>query len=513
MRHGLAARLAVAVTAGLVLVTSMADPAIALAPGPPERQGTLCHSEVARAQTESLRHLLPDRWWEHAAGLYLCTFKPGRGYAHVLSLDPGKAFEELADIRAQGFQAIEIFAPADGRFGYAGLDMTDPYNVDRELGTMEDFRCFVRLAHGNGIAVVVFLNVGYFSFEAPAWLQACADRKAGRDTEKVRWFSWADSPDAPPPALPEDHFFAAGVVPPGTPDAPNTWGWQYSDEAGCYYWARWQAKDEHGNWVGLPQTDWGSEEWPREAERIIRFWMDTGIDGMLIDAPMCYSRFTWAKNNRHITDVISSYGNAFIQPEGGRDVAWLTEGGYNCLQDYGLGHSLRHAIREGEPSRIEESLRGYRDLVVGAGGVVYAKVERIEDPQQRRLQTATVASVGDILVYGTDDMPGPDEEEQWLLRTRFGHPAFQFQASRRRLSTNANGSCYAFLKTAQDGSERVLVVLNFGGSPQMVEVDLSGVATAGLVNLRTGERLDRALPFSAGLPAHGYAFFQVLPAR
>jgi hypothetical protein len=473
----------------------------------------MCRSEIQEVRIVGLRHLLPDRWWEKAAGLYLCTFKPGRGYAHVLSLDPGKAFEELADIRAQGFQAIEIFAPAQGRFGYAGLDMTDPYTIDRELGTMEDFRCFVRLAHGNGIAVVVFLNVGYFSIEAPAWLEACMDKKAGRDTEKVRWFSWADSPGAPPPALPEERFFTAGVVPPGAPDAPKTWGWQYSDEAGCYYWARWQAKDEHANWVGLPQLDWGSEEWPLEAERIIRFWMDTGIDGMLIDAPMCYSHLTWAKNNKHITDMISTYGKTFIQAEGVADAAWLTEGGYNCLQDYRLQERLTEALRTGDPKPIEESLRAYRDLVAGEGGVLYTKVHWVEDRQQRRLLAATIAGIGDMLVYGTGDKPGPDKEEQWLLRTRFTHPALHQLAGRRQLPSNAEGTCYAFLKTARDGSERVLVVLNFCGSAQTVGVDLSGVAMAGLVNLKTGEWLDRGPAFGVELPAYGYAFFQVAPAH
>jgi len=471
----------------------------------------MSQSETQKVQMAGLRHLLPDRWWEQAAGLYLCTFKPGRGYAHVLSLDPEKVAEEMAGIRAQGFQAVEIFAPAEGRFGYAGLDMTDPYSVDRELGTMEDSRRFVRLAHGNGIAVVIFLNVGYFSIEAPAWLEACTDRKAGRDTEKVRWFSWADSPEAPPPAVPEDRAFSAGVIPPGTADAPKTWGWQRSDAAGCYYWARWQAKDADGNWVGLPQTDWGSEEWPREAERIIRFWMETGIDGIIVDAPCCYSRLTWEANNRYITDVISDYGNTYIQAEGCGEVAWITEGGYNCLQDYRLGERLAEAIRTGDPRPIEESLRAYRDLVVDSGGVLYTKVHGVEAREQRRLHAAAVASIGDTLVYGTRDMPGPDEEEQWLLRTRFVHPAFHHSASRRRLPTNADSTHYAFLKTARDGSERVLVVLNFSGSAHTVEVDLSSVDAAGLVDLRTGERFDRSPAFRVPLRAYGYAFFQALP--
>ncbi len=481
----------------------------------------MCQGGMQRVQSAALRHLVPDRWWEKAAGLYLCTFKPNRGYARVLHLDPAKAAAEVAEMRAQGFQAIEIFAPAEGRFGYAGLDMTDPYRVDPELGTMGDFRRFVRLAHSNGVAVVLFLNIGYFSFEAPAWLEACADRKAGRDTEKVRWFSWAESPDAPPPSPPEDRLFSEGVIPGADSDAPKTWGWQHSDLAGCYYWARWQAKDKDGNWVGLPQLDWGSREWPEEAERIVRFWMNTGIDGMIIDAPGCYSRLTWEANNKHITGVIANYGNAFIQSEGVSKMAWMTEGGYNCLQNYGLSflggkwqeNSIVSAIRNGDPRPIEETLRGYRDLAANAGGVLYTKVEGIEDRQQRRLQAATVAGIGDMLVYGTADRPGPDEKEQWLLQMRYCHPALHQLASRRRLATNADSKYYAFLKTARDGSERVLVVLNFCSSPEMVEVDMSNVATAALIDLKTGEWFDRTLPFRVELPAYGYAFFQVLPVH
>jgi len=64
--------------------------------------------------------------------------------------------------------------------------------------------------------------------------------------------------------------------------------------------------------------------------------MDTGIDGMLIDAPLCYPSQTWEHNRRHITSVIASYGNTYIQAEGGRDAAWISDAGYNSIQDYGI---------------------------------------------------------------------------------------------------------------------------------------------------------------------------------
>ncbi len=475
--------------------------------------GTECGCKGTEVRVSALRDLLPERWWEEASAFYICTFKPGRPYAHLLSLDPEKAGRELAAIRAQGFDVVEVFAPAEGRCGYAGLDMTDPYNVDRELGTMDDFRRFVRMAHTNGLAVVIFLNIGYFSLEAPAWLEACADKKAGRDTEKVRWFSWADSPDAPPPTVPENRAFSAGVLPPGTPDAPKTWGWQKSEEAGCYYWARWQAKDEDGNWIGLPQTDWGSGTWPQEAERIIRFWMDTGIDGIIVDAPCCYSQLTWERNNRHITGPIASYGNVYIQAEGVGEPAWISEGGYNCLQDYRLQERLADAWKTGDPRPIEECLRNYHDFVVGAGGVMYTKAYRLDSVEQRRLHAAIVVALGETLVYGTADKPGPDEEERWLLRLRSGNRAFHHNAARRKLPTNADEKHYAFLKTASDGSARVVVVSNFSASAETVEVDLSTVAGAGLIDLKTARRIEREPALRVPLPAYGYAYFQVIPPQ
>lgn len=68
------------------------------------------------------------------------------------------------------------------------------------------------------------------------------------------------------------------------------------------------------------------------------------------------------------------------------------------------------------------------------------------------------------------------------------------------------------LRTAAGESERMLVVMNFQATPQTVDVDLSGVATAGLVELTSGETLSRQYPFKIELPAYGYRLFQVKPA-
>jgi glycosidase len=237
-------------------------------------------------------------------------------------------------IKGEGFQVIEIFAPAEGLRAYNGLDTKNHYRIDPDLGTMDDFRRLVRLAHSKGLAVVIFHNIGYHSAEAPDWLEACDLKKAGKTEGKVKWFLWADKPDAPPPLTEDSEFYVANSPAGDSPSRPATWGWQRSERAGCYYWARWEARTAGGGRVGLPADNWGSEERTMEAERIMKAWMDTGIDGMLLDAPLFYPGLTWEKNNRAITDVILSYGNTMVQPEGGRTLPWITEGKYNCIQEW-----------------------------------------------------------------------------------------------------------------------------------------------------------------------------------
>ena len=141
----------------------------------------------------------------------------------------------------------------------------------------------------------------------------------------------------------------------------------------------------------------------------MRFWMDTGIDGMIIDAVNWYVDHTWALGRRRMTDVIASYDNSYSQPEGAGGfredpVAWITEGGWNSVQDYGLGiwwesgsDVIRNAIETGDPRPIERALRDYHDRVVAAGGTLYQYAPKFKDAPRQAFATAVVAAVGDLL--------------------------------------------------------------------------------------------------------------------
>jgi hypothetical protein len=464
------------------------------------------------------RDQVPRRWWESASGIVRVTINPG-GHGVPFPIDPVKAAPILDDYKARGISAIEIFAPYHGGRSFGGLDAIDRFNINPEVGTMEDFRALVRLIHSKGMAVISFDNLGYCSSEAREFLKAADDVRAGRDTAEARRFLWADRADAPPPAPDNDKFFM--VRPRHLPDYDpvNAEFWEYNERAGKYFWTKWQGPNLSGKVVRLPQYNWRSEEFQQYAEREVRFWMDTGLDGMIVDAVNWYVGHTWEQDRHRIADVVRSYGNAYTQPEGGGafyedPLGWIQEGGWTSVQEYDLfvfwekKDVINTAVDTGDPRPIEPALRDYHDPVVAAGGVLYFFFPEIPQSPKGRLAQAMIASVGDLLAFGPTTGP-PQKGWVPLLKMKAAHPAFQNTSTRRHIPTSADDKYYAFLRTAGDGSERVLAVMNFQSIPQTVQVDMSGVSGEALEDLTTGESVPRRNPLPVTLPAYGYRFYVV----
>jgi Alpha amylase, catalytic domain/Maltogenic Amylase, C-terminal domain len=475
------------------------------------------------------RERVADRWWESAAAMVRVS---PRGKSPFPIKDTARLEAALDGLRAQGITTVEVFAPAEGGRSFGGLDTIDRYRLEPAAGTMDDFRKLVRLAHARNMAVISFDNLGYSSVEAVEFLKAADDVREGRATREASFFVWSDSKDAPPPSEGADRvFFVRPTHLPGA--APGTFYesskheyWEWSARARKFYWTKWGGEDRQGRKVRLPQYDWRSLAFQEEAEKIVRFWMDTGIDGMVIDAVNWYIGCTWELSRRRMTDVISSYGNAYAQPEGAGafredPVGWVTEGGWNSVQDYGLGiwwedgtNVIKNAIDTGDPRPLEAALRAYHDRVVEAGGSLYYQPTDFDDEPRRNLAFATLASLGSLIQAEYRPDRTLSAESRWLLETKAAHPALHQRSTRRQVPTLADERHYAFLRTPAGGAgERILVVLNFQKEPQEVAVDLSGLEASTLVDLKTGERFARQATLRMKLPAFGYRLFAATRAE
>ncbi len=57
---------------------------------------------------------MPDQWYEQAAAIKVVTLKKNMHYGYEISVNPDQLSVQLDQIKAEGFQAIEIFAASHG---------------------------------------------------------------------------------------------------------------------------------------------------------------------------------------------------------------------------------------------------------------------------------------------------------------------------------------------------------------------------------------------------------------
>ena len=454
---------------------------------------------------------LEPRWWENARFLNFSSPK-SRGLT-LTGLS-----EKLDELGEWGFNAICMRSPYHGGVQYSGLDVIDYYTVDPALGTLDDFDELIYESHKRDIAVISFLNLGYAAVSFPPFVTACDDVKAGVDSPESRWFVWSDTKSA---ELDRSHmpFFLN--------DTEGSW--RFNERVGKYVWVRWPGDVSQED---MPQFNFGKVAWQEECRRVVRFWMERGIDGMMVDAVPDYTNCTFEINNSTITDVVHEFPNTFVLPEGAGirndPVPWITEGHYDGVIDYGIATGRRWeqaitiALKTGNPRGIEIKLRLYRDRVVAAGGVTWANPRLMSvtkdklSPAQMLLEVVTLATVGELIVVHDDIFEpvwptGFETKLREIVKAQRDYPALRATGPRRRLPTINDSLFYAFLRTPPDGKaardQEVLVVFNFQNSYRVMEVYLDWEAQ--LTDIFSMERRATERTLQLSLPPYGYGIFEV----
>ena len=154
-------------------------------------------------------------------------------------------------------------------------------------------------------------------------------------------------------------------------------------------------------------------------------------------------------------------------------------------------------------------MRAYHDRVVAVGGTLNTTIPKIEGWGGQRLAAAMVASTGQFITDWSTKRENlaTDPEIQWLLKTKAAHPALFQMGLRRKLPTRNETKHYAFIRTATDASERILVVTNFGNTPDTVEVEASGLDAKSMRDLKTGETIAVTQSLRIVTDGLGYRFF------
>ncbi|MGB5234535.1 MAG: maltose alpha-D-glucosyltransferase, partial [Candidatus Macondimonas sp.] len=141
-----------------------------------------------------------------------------------------------------------------------GYDIADYHNVDPKYGTRADFKHFVREAHRRRLKIITELVINHTSDQHP-WFQAA--RKAPPGSSKRNFYVWSDT---------DKKFADTRII--FTDTEKSNWAWD--DVAQAYYWHRFFSHQPDLNHNNPAVVD--------AVIRVMRFWLDMGVDGLRLDA-------------------------------------------------------------------------------------------------------------------------------------------------------------------------------------------------------------------------------------
>src|SRR5580658_10003775 len=141
-----------------------------------------------------------------------------------------------------------------------GYDISDYLNVHRSYGTLDDFRNFLNAAHARNLQVLIELVVNHTSDQHP-WFQAA--RRALPGSPERDYYVWSDT---------DKKYAGARII--FTDTEKSNWSWD--PEAKAYYWHRFFSHQPDLNFDNPRVLD--------AVLRIMRFWLDMGVDGFRLDA-------------------------------------------------------------------------------------------------------------------------------------------------------------------------------------------------------------------------------------
>jgi maltose alpha-D-glucosyltransferase / alpha-amylase len=141
-----------------------------------------------------------------------------------------------------------------------GYDVSAYRDVHPDYGTLSDFRNFVRQAHARGLRIILDLVINHTSDQHP-WFKRAVRSKPGS-----RWrnfYVWSDT---------EQKYGATPIL---FRDLEKS-NWEWSAEAGAYYWHRFFAHQ--------PDLNFDEPLVVEEMLGVIRFWLRLGVDGLRLGA-------------------------------------------------------------------------------------------------------------------------------------------------------------------------------------------------------------------------------------
>jgi maltose alpha-D-glucosyltransferase / alpha-amylase len=140
-----------------------------------------------------------------------------------------------------------------------GYDISDYTAIHPSYGTLEDFKTFLDAAHGRGLRVIIELVLNHTSDQHAWFLEA----RSSTDNPRRDWYVWSDT---------DERYRGVRIIFIDT--ELSNWAWDPLSKA--YYW--------HRFFHHQPDLNYDNPEVREEIWKVMKFWLDLGVDGFRVDA-------------------------------------------------------------------------------------------------------------------------------------------------------------------------------------------------------------------------------------
>ncbi|MCE9499432.1 MAG: alpha-glucosidase C-terminal domain-containing protein [Leptospira sp.] len=152
-----------------------------------------------------------------------------------------------------------------------GYDISDYEGIDSVFGDMKTFKLLLKEAHKRKIRIILDLVINHTSHLHPWFIES----RSSKDNKKRDWYIWKD---------------------PVNGKEPNKWlgsfggkAWEFDEKTGQYYY--------HAFLKEQPDLNWRNPEVRKAVFKMIKFWLDLGVDGFRLDVVNYYIKDEQLRNN------------------------------------------------------------------------------------------------------------------------------------------------------------------------------------------------------------------------
>lgn len=192
-----------------------------------------------------------EQWWKETVfyQIYMPSFQDSNGDGIS---DFAGMTSRLGYIQDLGIKGIWLTPFLESPKVDNGYDVADYYRTDPSYGDLNDFKTFLDEAHRRGIRVIMDMVVNHTSTDC-RWFQ---ESRKSRDNPYRDYYIWRDEPNN------WESFFGGKA-------------WEYDSVTLQYYYHKFD--------VRMADLNWGNPAVAEEISRVLRFWLDLGVDGFRMD--------------------------------------------------------------------------------------------------------------------------------------------------------------------------------------------------------------------------------------